>query len=220
MLLLGGYVTLSGYAQQSSAGNGSSNGKAATKSSGSSGFEPLSLAVAALQSKAAAAAAKAANAALLKQQQELAGAGSVEAIQQLQQGAEMMAAGVDSMGSMTRTLNEQGFLAFDSQRNASLTGAAAGVSFFDANTDIKNSYDAMQRRPAVHGHVTKAGVTDLKCWFGNYSDTRLDSFISWRVNRAKAGGVGPATGPDGYTCPAADHPRMPFPGCHVFVNHK
>jgi hypothetical protein len=174
--------------------------------------------MAALQAKAAAAAAKAANAAM-RQQGE---AGSVEAMQQLQQGADMMAAGA-SIGTTTRTLREQGFLAFDSQHNTSAAAAAAaggGVSFFDVSSDVQNSYDAMQRRPFVHGHVTKAGVTDLKSWFGNYSDTRLDSFISWRVQRAKAGGAGPATGPDSYMCPAADHPRMPFPGCHVFVNHK
>jgi hypothetical protein len=207
LLLLGGYVTLSGHAQRSSNTSSSSAGKAPNSS-----FEPLSTAMAALQSKAAAAAAKA-----MRQQQ--AEAGSVEAMQQLQQGADMMAAGADSMGTTTRTLREQGLLTFDNQHNAS-AAAAAGVSLFDVSADVQNSYDAMQRRPAVHGHVTKAGVTDLKSWFGNYSDTRLDSFISWRVQRAKAGGAGPATGPDSYMCPAADHPRMPFPGCHVFVNHK
>jgi hypothetical protein len=175
--------------------------------------------MAALQAKAAAAAAKAANAAMRQQQEE---AGSVEAMQQLQQGADMMAAGAASMGTTTRTLREQGILGFDSQHNTSAAAAAAagGISFFDVSSDVQNSYDAMQRRPSIHGHVTKAGVTDLKSWFGNYSDTRLDSFISWRVQRAKAGGAGPATGPDSYMCPAADHPRMPFPGCHVFVNHK
>jgi hypothetical protein len=214
---LGGYITLSGYAQRSGTSSGSRSGNAAKPGGSGGSFEPLSTAVAALQSKAAAAAAGAANAAL--KQQQLAGSGSLEAMQQLQQGADMLATSMDSMGSMTRTLREQGLLAFDNH-NTSASAAAAGISFFDANEDIKNSYDAMQRRPAVHGHVTKAGVTDLKSWFGNYSDTRLDSFISWRVNRARAGGPGAATGPDSYTCPVADHPRTPFPGCHVFVNHK
>jgi hypothetical protein len=211
-------VTLSDNAQKSSDVSSSGTGKAASSrtSGSSSSFEPLSTAMAALQSKAAAAAAAAAKAALRQQQGD---AGSVEVMQQLQQGADMMAAGAASMGVTTRTLREQGFLAFDGQQNAS-AAAAAGVSFFGVSSDVQNSYDAMQRRPSVHGHVTKAGVTDLKSWFGNYSDTRLDSFISWRVQRAKAGGAGPGTGPDSYMCPAADHPRMPFPGCHVFVNHK
>eukprot|EP00775_Hariotina_reticulata_P010221 gene10221-10381_t len=67
--------------------------------------------------------------------------------------------------------------------------------------------------------MQKAGVLDPTAWSANYSDARLDSFLSWRLNRTKAGGAGLASA-DSYSCAAADHPPHPFPGCHVFVNHQ
>jgi hypothetical protein len=96
---------------------------------------------------------------------------------------------------------------------------STGVSFLKARPDVKDPADAMGRRPAVHGRVQKAGMADPVAWVNNHTDTRLDSFLSWRMSRARAGGAGPAN-ETSYTCQAADHPPLPFPGCHVFVNHE
>lgn len=86
---------------------------------------------------------------------------------------------------------------------------------------LNSTEDALQREPLVHGHVQKAGTTDPRSWLDTFSDDRLDSFMSWRLNRTRAGGpVAPAAGASQLTCPAADHPPLPFPGCHVFVNHQ
>lgn len=78
---------------------------------------------------------------------------------------------------------------------------------------------ALSSRPTVHGHVHKAGMADPVCWLKDHTDERLDSFMGWRLNRTRAGAHSPAS-QAAYTCAAADHPPLPFPGCHVFVNHK
>lgn len=97
--------------------------------------------------------------------------------------------------------------------------ASNGVSFLQAQHSIKDPADAMARRPAVHGRVQKAGMTDPVAWANNHTDARRNSFLSWRLARSREGGPGPAD-ESSYTCPAADHPPLPFPGCHVFVNHQ
>jgi hypothetical protein len=80
---------------------------------------------------------------------------------------------------------------------------------------------AVNRRPLVHGRVRKAGMLDPRAWLANHTDERLDSFTSWRVNRTRLGGNSSSpAGADAYTCAGADHPPLPFPGCHVFVNHQ
>lgn len=176
-------------------------------------FMPLAAAVAALQQKADQAAT-----ASVQQQQ----GGSADVLQQLQQGVDAVSMGVTAM---TRTLREEG--GWLTGTNSSAAAAASGtaqasvpsVRFFDANKDINSTGSAMAKRPDMHGHMVKTGPTDLKYWMSNNSDTRLDSFISWRLNRTRRGGAGPATA-DSYTCSTADHPPMPFPGCHLFVNHK
>lgn len=220
VLVCGGYITFSGYLwwSSTSVSDGSSRGSQDYFSS-KPDFEPVAAAVSALQRKAARAAVAAAAGITINIRQQDAQklvAGGVEAIQQLQQGADVMAANLGSVGSMTRVLREQ-INPTSSMVNAS--AAAKGVTFFDASAGIRSTTDAMQRRPHVHGYVSKAGMTDITAWMGNNSDARLDSFISWRINRTKRGGAGPATA-DSYTCAAADHPKVPFPGCHVFVNHK
>jgi hypothetical protein len=109
------------------------------------------------------------------------------------------------------------------QQGMEFAGSSAltsnGMSFLQAQHSIKDPADAMSRRPAVHGRVQKAGMTDPVAWVSNHTDTRLDSFLSWRLGRTREGGAGPAN-ESSYTCPAADHPPLPFPGCHVFVNHE
>jgi hypothetical protein len=162
---------------------------------------------------------------------------TAEAIQQLQQGMDSISAGVSNMA---RTLSVQGGSSSSSSwDNAALqatfnaTNTVADVSegwqvasattdqvgFFDTSSNVKSTRDALLMRPAVHGHIRKAGVLDAAAWSASSSDARLDSFMSWRLNRTKAGGAGPASA-DSYTCAAADHPPLPFPGCHVFVNHR
>jgi hypothetical protein len=94
-----------------------------------------------------------------------------------------------------------------------------GLPFLQAQHSIKSPADAMGRHPAVHGHVFKAGMADPMAWLNNHTDDRLDSFLSWRLDRTRAGGLGPAN-EGSYTCAAADHPPLPYPGCHVFVNHE
>ncbi|KAF8062111.1 hypothetical protein HT031_004371 [Scenedesmus sp. PABB004] len=197
LLLLAGVVQLHSFlaARGGGGGGGSSDNAAAGGGGGGGGgkppFEPLAAAVAALQSKAARAA-------------EAAGAGAgAGATAQL------------GAGGMARSLHEQGAAG----PPAGAAGAAGGARFVDVSADVRSSADALPRRPAVHGRVAKAGVTDPRAWLGAHSDARLDAFISWRVNRTAAGGPGPATA-DSYTCAAPDHPPLPFPGCHVFVNHK
>lgn len=97
--------------------------------------------------------------------------------------------------------------------------ASTGISFLQAQHGIRDPADALSRQPAVHGRVQKAGMADPVSWLNNHTDERLDSFLAWRLSRANAGGVAPANATS-YTCPAADHPPLPFPGCHVFVNHE
>lgn len=173
-----------------------------------------------------------------QQQQHGIAAVTAEAIQQLQQGMDSVSAGVSNMA---RTLSEQvsGSSSSSSWDTATMEGVfnatttAADVpvgwqlasspkdqvSFFDVSSNVKSTQDALLMRPAAYGHMQKAGVLDPTAWSANYSDARLDSFLSWRLNRTKAGGAGPASA-DSYSCAAADHPPHPFPGCHVFVNHQ
>jgi hypothetical protein len=160
-------------------------------------FEPLAAAVAALQSKAAGAVLE---------------MGSTPRTQQKQPDASKLASGASAANmASARTLREDGL--------TSSAGAAGGVPFVSAAVGVAGSADALLRRPSVHGHVAKAGVTDLRAWQSEHSDARLDSFLGWRLNRTRAGGPGAASA-DSYTCAAADHPPLPFPGCHVFINHK
>ena len=68
--------------------------------------------------------------------------------------------------------------------------------------------------------MDKRGVLAWNHWWNHKKgEERFDSFLSYRLNRSAAGGPGPATA-ESFTCANADHPRLPFPGCHVFVNHK
>jgi hypothetical protein len=92
-----------------------------------------------------------------------------------------------------------------------------------SSSSNNTSVSALTWRPKVHGRVRKAGMTDPQAWLSNFTDARLDSFLSWRLNRTRADGATPAAagaGADAATCAAADHPPLPFPGCHVFVNHQ
>lgn len=169
-------------------------------------FEPVAAAVAALHSKAAQAAAT-----TLQQRQKQ--PVSSDAIQQLQQGMDSVSVGV---AAMTRTLRDGD--SWYASSNTTMGPAVTHTTFLEANSDIKSTGEAMVRKPLIHGHMEKNAPTDMKHWMHNYTDTRLDTFLSWRINRTRRG-VGAATA-DRYTCPAADHPPIPFPGCHVFVNHK
>lgn len=94
-----------------------------------------------------------------------------------------------------------------------------GMDFLQAQQSSKDAADAVSRHPAVHGWVQKAGMADLASWHGNYTRARVESFTAWRADRKQAGGPGPA-GKASYMCKGSDHPRLPFPGCHVFINHK
>lgn len=125
-------------------------------------------------------------------------------MQSMQQGIDFAA---DATLRMASTRQQADFL------------SSAGMSFLAAQAGIKDSGEALSRHPAVHGHVEKAGMADPRSWLNNHTDERLDSFLSWRLGRVRAGGAGPAN-ETSYTCPAADHPPLPFPGCHVFVNHQ
>lgn len=207
MLILLGLVQASKYLQGPySAGTGTQHG---ALFSAQKDFEPLATAVAALQ--------KTADSAAIAVMQQHRQAGSAEMLQQLQQGVDAVSVGATAM---TRTLREDNeWFGTNSTAGAAAGAVIPSVRFFDAVKGINSTADAMAKRPDMHGHVMKMGTTDLTYWMSNRSDTRLDSFISWRLNRTRRGGAGPATA-DSYTCSAADHPPMPFPACHVFVNHK
>lgn len=208
LLLVAGLVHVAGFVKAPGAAVASQPSKYFTKGKD---FEPLAAAVEALQKKAA-------QAELLLQLKQLQQETAEDGMQQLQQGTDAMSVAVSAM---TRTLREQSSWLTGANLTAAMSAGAAApqVDFFDISKDVQSTADAISKGPEMHGHMVKTGPTDLKYWMKNYSDTRLDSFMSWRLNRTKSGGAGPATA-DSYTCAAADHPPMPFPGCHVFVNHK
>eukprot|EP00775_Hariotina_reticulata_P011106 gene11106-11260_t len=66
--------------------------------------------------------------------------------------------------------------------------------------------------------ITKKGLLHWPHWSTRQTETRFEEFMSWRMNRNMYG-PGPAS-KDSYTCAKADHPPKPYPGCHVFINHK
>ncbi|KAF8073165.1 hypothetical protein HT031_000826 [Scenedesmus sp. PABB004] len=109
---------------------------------------------------------------------------------------------------------------------AALVGAAAatgpasvrGTTFTAAFPELGAEPDVEALQPTIWGPVAKKGHLAWEAWSTKQSEARFDSFLSWRLNRTLRG-QGAATR-ESYTCAAADHPPLPFPGCHVFINHK
>ncbi|WIA09571.1 hypothetical protein OEZ85_008963 [Tetradesmus obliquus] len=66
--------------------------------------------------------------------------------------------------------------------------------------------------------MQKQGHLAWEHWSTKRHEARFDHFLSWRMNRTLLGR--PAATAESYTCKGADLPKLPFPGCHVFINHK
>ncbi|KAI8473635.1 MAG: hypothetical protein J3K34DRAFT_518755 [Monoraphidium minutum] len=96
--------------------------------------------------------------------------------------------------------------------------ATQGVKFLEVHPDLGEHPAVQDFQPSIHGAVEKKGNLAWSHWWNRNGEDRVDSFLSYRINRTVYG-PGPAAA-DSYTCAKADHPKLPFPGCHVFLNTK
>lgn len=105
---------------------------------------------------------------------------------------------------------------FSSGTSSSQT--ASEVGFPQVHPGLGSEPDVQQLQQTVYGHMEKKGHLRWDHWSTRSSEARFDSFLSWRINRTAIGP--PIHTAESYTCAGADHPKLPFPGCHVFINHK
>jgi hypothetical protein len=88
---------------------------------------------------------------------------------------------------------------------------------------LNSSTDVLHLRPSVWGRFNKPGPAFFPDWAHNKSNLRMDSFLSWRLNKAIADAKGAQPRhmkPGGLQCAYADHPPTSYPGCQVYINHK
>jgi hypothetical protein len=93
-----------------------------------------------------------------------------------------------------------------------------GVKFTETFPDLGAAPDVQHMKPTIHGHMQKQGHLAWEHWSTKRHEARFDHFLSWRINRTLYGR--PEATQESYTCKGANHPSLPFPGCHVFINHK
>jgi hypothetical protein len=93
-----------------------------------------------------------------------------------------------------------------------------GVKFTETHPELGAAPQVQHLQPTIHGHMKKQGHLAWEHWSTKRHEARFDHFLSWRMNRTLFGR--PAATEESYTCKGADHPTLPFPGCHVFINHK
>jgi hypothetical protein len=102
--------------------------------------------------------------------------------------------------------------------SSSTSSKFQGVKFTETFPDLGTAPDVQHMTPSIHGHMQKQGHLAWEHWSTKRHEARFDHFLSWRINRTLFGR--PEATKDSYTCKGADHPSLPFPGCHVFINHK
>lgn len=93
-----------------------------------------------------------------------------------------------------------------------------GVKFTNVFGHLGATPNVQNFKPSISGHMQKKGHLAWEHWSTRKAEPRFDHFLSWRMNRTIQGRQ--ALTRDSYTCKGADHPQLPFPGCHVFINHK
>jgi hypothetical protein len=92
------------------------------------------------------------------------------------------------------------------------------VKFTETFPELGAAPQVQKLHPTIHGHMKKQGHLAWEHWSTKRHEARFDHFLSWRMNRTLFGR--PVATKESYTCKGADHPSLPFPGCHVFINHK
>jgi hypothetical protein len=105
-----------------------------------------------------------------------------------------------------------------STASTSTSSKFEGVKFTKTFPELGSAPDVQHLKPTIHGHRQKQGHLAWEHWSTKRHEARFDHFLSWRMNRTLFGR--PEATKGSYTCKGADHPALPFPGCHVFINHK
>lgn len=122
-------------------------------------------------------------------------------------------AAVDKLASSSGTAPDSS----TSSRSSSST-AAGETRLLQLHPELGTNPDVQHYDQTVHGRMEKKGHLHWEHWSTRKAEARFDNFLSWRINRTLNGP--PTHTAESYTCAAADHPKLPFPGCHVFINHK
>lgn len=105
-----------------------------------------------------------------------------------------------------------------SSSDSSSRSSADEVKFTSVYPELGREPNVQHFDQTVYGRMEKKGHLQWEHWSTRKAEARFDNFLSWRINRTLNGP--PVHTAESYTCAAADHPKLPFPGCHVFINHK
>lgn len=105
-----------------------------------------------------------------------------------------------------------------SGQDSSSSSTAAEVKFTQVHPELGTNPNVQAFEQTVYGRMEKKGHLRWEHWSIHKAEARFDNYLTWRLART-VNGI-PVHTEDSYTCAAADHPKLPFPGCHVFINHK
>eukprot|EP00878_Enallax_costatus_P016190 GHUV01016980.1.p1 GENE.GHUV01016980.1~~GHUV01016980.1.p1 ORF type:complete len:360 (+),score=69.06 GHUV01016980.1:529-1608(+) len=131
---------------------------------------------------------------------------------------QMQKAAANKLTPSSEPLSDSGDSTSSGSSSSSSSPASSEVSFLQAHPELGSEPGVQDFQQTVHGRMEKKGHLQWEHWSTRKAEARFDSFLSWRINRTVNGP--PAHTAESYTCAAADHPKLPFPGCHVFINHN